>query len=361
MNDIYKQKAEKYKYKYLKLKQELEGGEYHYNHCRITPPINEETLLLNKLIINVDYRDNNINSFNNNDYVGRLIKSKTKGLDEYNIELTNSNKNYQIIKNLNNQKMLEYIPKIVFACTIKNNKSTTYNTLKKIFEFKYCTNSNKSTKYGYIITTNIGESIYDFMSISDLIIFIPHLINAIKDFIIPLNLANFVLNNIKLDNIYWNKQKVFFNISKMKIITKDNNIDIKGLIDSIQQIYVIKKRNLKLESILTANDLINKLEEIKSNLIFEKKSEEEKTYIIDNKNNKLEKLMEKYDIIHNLTGKISQNEADQQIFNLTISNGDSFIPDDYKDKKSNIDKITMSDEQFKARNIYKTNIYKTIQ
>jgi len=26
MNDIYKHKAEKYKYKYLKLKQELEGG-----------------------------------------------------------------------------------------------------------------------------------------------------------------------------------------------------------------------------------------------------------------------------------------------------------------------------------------------
>ena len=372
MSDIYKQKAEKYKYKYLKLKQELYGGEYYYNHCRITPPIDEKTLL-NKLKINVDYRDNSINSFNNNNYVGRLIKSKTKGLDEYKIEYENSNKNYITIENLNLiqnqnqnqiqiQKMLQHIPKIVFACTIKNDKSTTYNTLlNEIFQFKYCTNSNKSSKYGYIITTNIGESISEYMSISDSIIFIPHLIYAINNFIIPLHNAKYVLNNIKLDNIYWNKQKVFFNISKMKIITKDNNIDIKGLIDSIQQIYVIKKiiekRNLKL----TANDLIDKLNEIKSNLIFEEESEKKTTSIIDYKQNKLEELMVEYDKRYGLTGKISIQEAANRKSQLTNSNGDYFITSDYEVKEREIDKITMSEEQFKARNIYKTKIYKTIQ
>ena len=41
MNQIYKQKAEKYKYKYLKLKQDLYlyGGEYLYNECISNPPI----------------------------------------------------------------------------------------------------------------------------------------------------------------------------------------------------------------------------------------------------------------------------------------------------------------------------------
>ena len=258
--------------------------------------------------------------------------------------------------------MLEYIPKIVFACTIKNDKSTIYNTLlNEIFQFKYCTKSNKSTKYGYIITTNIGESIYDFMSISDLIIFIPHLIDAINNFIIPLNNAQNVLNNIKLDNIYWNKQKVFFNISKMTKITKDNNIDIKGLIDSIQKINVIKKINFKLESILTADNLIIKLNEIKSNLISFERSEEIKTSLIDNKQNKLDKIMVDYDQRYGLTGKISIQEAANRKSQLTSSNGDYFITSDYEVKEREIDNITMSKTQFDARNIYKTNISKTIQ
>ena len=242
MNEIYKQKAEKYKNKYLKLKQELYGGdgqyEYEYNNCISNPPIyfdlnkfyilknNEEFDRLNdkksaegKILIKENYscdKTININSFlNNYNYVGRLIKSKTNKFynydDEYEIELTNTNNNYEIIKSLQILGMLQHIPKIVYACRIINDKSTTYNALKGFF--KNCTKSTNSTRYGYIITKNMGKSINIYMKISDLIQFIPNLIDAIRNFIIPLNNASYFLKNIALKNIYWdeNRRKVFFN------------------------------------------------------------------------------------------------------------------------------------------------------
>jgi hypothetical protein len=277
MNDIYiyKEKAEKYKYKYLKLKQELEGGEYLYNECKSNPPKYFDNETLEKLIIEEDYpKDNtiNINSFSNNyDYVGRLIKSKTNRFyDEYNIELTNSNKNYKIIESLQNSKMLEYIPKIVYACTIKNDKSFfsktsfTYDTVDKFFP--HCTKRNKSKKYGYIITTNIGINITYYISTSDLIKFIKHLIVAIENFIIPLHNASYVLNNIDLNNIYWNEQQVFFNISKMKYDT-NMNTDIKNLIKSIKTLLVSHidsySHNNYYENVI--EDITTQIEKLRNN------------------------------------------------------------------------------------------------
>jgi hypothetical protein len=189
--------------------------------------------------------------------------------------------------------MLDHIPEIVYACTIKNNKSyfstsSTYNALKKIYP--YCTEATKSTKYGYIITTNVGESIANYILISDLIEFIEYLIIAINNFIIPLHKGNYVLNNIDLHNIYWNKdkQKVFFNISKM-IYNTDISEDIKSLINSIKKINVIQKIeriNSKLnDSILNADNLIKILRNIKSELILEKKKEEEKEEKTNKKRN----------------------------------------------------------------------------
>jgi hypothetical protein len=300
MNEIYKQKAEKYKNKYLKLKQELYGGyEYEYNNCTSNPPIyfdlknfyilekNEEFDRLNdkisakgKILIKEDYRDNNtinINSYSNDKkYVGRLIKSKTSKFykydDEYEIEYENTNKNYKIINDLqitNKEKMLQYIPKIIYACRIKNDKSTTYAAVTKFFPD--CTKSTNSTRYGYIITTNMGKNINVYMKMSDLIKFIPNLIDAIQNFIIPLNNANYFLNNIDLKNIYWNQntQKVFFNISEMKKMTnKTENTDKEKLINSIRRfidlVYLVYNN-------LNTNDdyysLINALNEIKEKFI----------------------------------------------------------------------------------------------
>lgn len=151
--------------------------------------------------------------------------------------------------------MLEHIPKIIYACTIKNNKLTTYNTLERFFP--NCTKAKKSTKYGYIITKNIGTNINVDMKISDLIIFIPQLIVAIKNFIIPLHNANYVLNNI-----YWNKQKVYFNISNMEKNTNTNE-DIKKLINNIIRFhelgYIYNDLN---DSKLDVNILIKSLENI---------------------------------------------------------------------------------------------------
>jgi len=356
MNDIYiyKHKAEKYKYKYLKLKQELEGGEYLYNSCITSPPINFNDETFKKLTIVEDYPKNNtinINSFNNKDFVGRLIKSKKYG-SEYLLEYTNSNKNYEIIESLQNSKMLDHIPEIVYACTIKNNKSyfstsSTYNALKKIYP--YCTEATKSTKYGYIITTNVGESIANYILISDLIEFIEYLIIAINNFIIPLHKGNYVLNNIDLHNIYWNKdkQKVFFNISKM-IYNTDISEDIKSLINSIKKINVIQKIeriNSKLnDSILNADNLIKILRNIKSELILEKKEEEEKEEKNKQKKEIVKTLMEQYDRNNGLTGMITIQAAKDAISNLRGNPG-YISEEEYNTKIQNIVNKTMEQKK----------------
>ena len=67
MNDIYAQKAKKYKYKYLKLKKELEGGDdfkfigYGGFGCIISPPIK----------FNITTIDEKI--FTSKDYVAKLL------------------------------------------------------------------------------------------------------------------------------------------------------------------------------------------------------------------------------------------------------------------------------------------------
>jgi hypothetical protein len=159
--------------------------------------------------------------------------------------------------------MLQYIPEIIYACRIKNDKSTTYNALKKIFP--NCTKSTNSTRYGYIITKNMGKNINVHMKISDLIIFIPNLIDAIRNFIIPLNNANYFLNNIDLKNIYWdkNRRKVFFNISKM---TKDTNSnkdeDKENLIKNIRDFHELRYLYLNFNTNDDYNSLINGLNQI---------------------------------------------------------------------------------------------------
>jgi hypothetical protein len=313
MSDIYKQKAEKYKYKYLKLKQELEGGDEEYNDCMISPSI----LFNDELLKNIEQKYNlhnyHINYFNNDiNYVGRLIKFKKikKFTNNLQIELNN----FTIIKE-NNKIDETYTPEIVYACIINNNKSffslsstsSIYETLDKIF--LNSTKSDINTKYGLIISTNPGKKLKNlYYDINNYLPFINYLKIAIQQFIIPLHKAGYVLNNIDLNNIYWDEKKVFFNISEMTE-NINNNIDIQGLTNSIYKLFnkfskeynynnhkylIIKEYNctdqlLKAfcnDKSININDLVTKLDYI-SESIEKYKDYLEKTKLLDINTKKL--------------------------------------------------------------------------
>jgi hypothetical protein len=233
MSDIYKQKAEKYKYKYLKLKQELYGGIYEANLYYL--PINSisEINNKNKLVFNnsnkinefnikIDYPphlDNtfeNFNRFNIEGYNGRIFQ-----YDVYKSVLSN----LQIIEKLDIDKT--YVQNIELACTIYYKyeiKSFRRNTNTNYFDVIFKNNNiyiQKITDYGYIIRKNKKE----INTLKIYLEFINNLKDAIENFIIPLHNAGYVLN---IYNVNWDGKKVYFDIEKMTQ-NNDKNIDINGL------------------------------------------------------------------------------------------------------------------------------------
>ena len=337
MDDIYKHKAEKYKYKYLKLKQELEGGDNQYNDCMVCPPI----LFDNEILNNIEYEyfpdptntNININSFNNNNHIGRLLKSKTKkstiSKDIFQTEL----ENFDIIKN--NKYIDEtHIPQIKYACKIINikkslfNYSNAYNILHKFFP--NCNKSKISSKYGYIISTNPGESIKKDMKISDLIIFINNLKNAITNFIKPLHNIKYVLNNIDFYNIKYDGKKVYFNISEMTVMTDDNkNNDIINLINCIKKFnqilykdYIYQKLDIK---ILDADNLISILPQI----VVDLKKIESINQTYSNNKKLIEDLIKAYDITNGLSNKITNEQFDKEVDEEgLVKDGQNFYHED---------------------------------
>jgi hypothetical protein len=278
MNDIYiyKQKAEKYKYKYLKLKQELYGSG---NHCTYNLPIKFENDSFNfelddsgKLKIVTDYPINTPNSdfkkFNIQGNNGRILNYE----------------DYEVILKLLKNSELKYT-NIVYTCTIYKEKRIGYfkrfgkkNYIKD--KFTNCPIFNKSDKYGFIITENIkGLDMENLINnnIELFIQFINHLILTLKNFIIPLHNAGYILNNINFNNIIWNKdeKKVYFNILN---ITKDTNKykDIKDLISSITKLepfvdyHNTKKLLFNNDKIMSIEKLIDNLPNINKYIEYEK-------------------------------------------------------------------------------------------
>ena len=250
MNDIYiyKQKAEKYKYKYLKLKQELEGGG---DPCSYILPITFDndsldfgTNISGKLKILTNYPpgapNDDFNTYNKEGYTGIILKH-----EDYLI----------LLPILTHQNAVEYT-KVKYACTINKEKRE-----RKFGLFKSGTNyirtkfpncdhilkmsaTKNEGKFGYIITENI-ERIYTEYLISDIdlfIQFINDLINTLNVLIEPLHKAGYILNNIDISTIRWDKTKkqVHFNITK---ITKDTNKykDINYLIYFITELSFLQK------------------------------------------------------------------------------------------------------------------------
>ena len=123
MNDIYEHKAKKYKYKYLKLKNELEGGNMTYGLYGLNSYYEN----------NLNLRTNN-KRFNEINYVHDLPLGKDKYTKDDNI----------IIQHLRDN------------CTIDDTNNNITEYYPNIKSFKFVPYGNIGQKYG-----NIGQDDYD--------------------------------------------------------------------------------------------------------------------------------------------------------------------------------------------------------
>jgi hypothetical protein len=307
MNDIYKHKAEKYKYKYLKLKQELEGGFIYDGNksCMYDLPIqkfdknteinNDEQLgqIEKKLNIIIDYKMPGMSGItsdelNKEGYIGQIFKYET-----YSQIL----QNLKILQNLNID--LNYI-NIVFACTIfkekktgksgnnlirtiftdcdhilkKSSKEIILKTVKNKFGYIIYKNSdNECNKYNDKIQLNECNNYNDKLPIiatqkkKTIMISLKKIRNAIDKFIKPLHEASYVLNNIpKVTPDYdrfilpYNLDLLYVDIFKMTVMAVDKkNNDIKHLINLISHLlyrYFENDGDLAYESIQRNKDKI---------------------------------------------------------------------------------------------------------
>lgn len=149
-------------------------------------------------------------------------------------------------------------------------------------------------KFGYIITENI-ERIYTEYLISDIdlfIQFINDLINTLNVLIEPLHKAGYILNNIDISTIRWDKTKkqVHFNITK---ITKDTNKykDINYLIYFITELSFLQKYRYTRELLkkfddknISINNLKDNLPKINKCIEYEKQLFEYKDKILEYEN-----------------------------------------------------------------------------
>ena len=339
MDNIFKHKAEKYKYKYLKLKQELEGGSIDNkasffdddgnNICLYNLPITTFHHYKDRIMINDTISDSIIIEDSNlpgqikqklNIKIDRYIhnspdpnvqSSQFDDFCKYNKEgyigkILNYNHYNKIFQTLNelreNNINLIYI-NILLACRIYKekrnilNKLSSKNLILTIFpncEKMFKTSANDSPYFGYIISSN--KSIDG--NISE--IFIINLIDAIKNFIVPLHEAGYVLNNIDVNNILWDENKVYFNIEKMTKNT-DNNIDFISLKYYIINLFnsfnlSIKYRFMHRIYNLTYNNFMSELNNIhKIYNIYKYYNDELRNRIIfyNNTKNKIIKLYKK--------------------------------------------------------------------
>jgi len=208
MNDFYEQKANKYKYKYLKLKNELKGGMFRgllkyigidHTNCEqkiytFSPPI-QILSVPNKLLTN--------------EYIGQIMT-----YDEYD--------NYMKIKNLDKDDKCTF--KVVYE-----NKSINQSDIK-ISEYKNCLDAKIT--YNYIISKKSGKLFSQLEkkedinkdNIKDIL---KSLKEGIEKIIKPLYEKGIILGNIKMENMYLDTSKVYFSdYSKMHTYTDNNKVAV---------------------------------------------------------------------------------------------------------------------------------------
>jgi len=300
MNNIYAQKAKKYKYKYLQLKNEYNavGGNYlgegAYG-CIISPPYNFD-FKDNTQIIYQSPIDNIDNNIYNEKYVGKLLNCNA--ISMFGNEYINSF--YDEYKELNDLNTIDpnanYRSKLVFAAYINDEQykkiDTEYTNNRLIFNnhlliFNKCLNNKinkkqtklndaneikekgKSYNLGYIISTKVGTS-FDKIQLNkfnkkQIIQILTNLKESIQDLITTLYKQNLIHADIKFPNMTLDEKndfKVCFidfglmrNITVKTDIEKLNNIYEYYLYPDILYIYfhIIK---IKQNTRITKSELI---------------------------------------------------------------------------------------------------------
>jgi hypothetical protein len=253
MSNIYKQKAEKYKYKYLKLKQAYisEGGSFknffkklfnlitYAPNCTTTPPIS-----LDGLNITQEYIEHgtNIKDIINDNHVGSLLSYND---DIYNkifekfIILKKHDPNHKYTSEL---KYAGNMSKNDFIKFINNKNKKDGNEIYKFID--ECHENLKSSKYGYIISTNVGISFdrlgYDDINDNNIKDILISLREGIINFITNIFEEEYILGDINFENMTLKDNKVYFiNYGKMhKYTDKDQ---IKKFADGDNYPYILKR------------------------------------------------------------------------------------------------------------------------
>jgi hypothetical protein len=233
MSDIYKLKAEKYKYKYYKLKKQLKGGGGS-NDCVSIPPKLLEGLNITQSyplssVDEFDFEDqedfymkspgmgmnmgmdkviNDLKQFNTNDYVGKLMSK-----DDYDKEINN----FSFLEDIKwGWNRYEYIKKIYYAGYINYNDFIIHLKTNNLLKLKDCVQlkDNQKDKIYYLISNNVGQSFNNLSSeiIQNNIIDILKSIKKGTSYIQNLMQYEYVLGNIKKENMTYNvdKKQVYF-------------------------------------------------------------------------------------------------------------------------------------------------------
>jgi hypothetical protein len=160
MNDIYEHKAKKYKYKYLKLKNELEGGGVRYlDYFKKKDKIKEKTVEILKKTIK-DVINEITPKFNNSQILGLTYSENGYTIKTYTKFYTYNNiTDIKKMMNKYDRGVYEFYPPIIkyFDCYVK----------KKYDEYKIQDKINKHTYYNNltkIVHTDNETSIFDIIA-----------------------------------------------------------------------------------------------------------------------------------------------------------------------------------------------------
>jgi hypothetical protein len=330
MSDIFEHKANKYKYKYLKLKKEYigEGGVYNLAHPQFAQPQFTQPQFAHPQFAQPQFAQPQFAQpqfaqpqfaqpyglFSNNQgqpyintyreggfgcvYYPLIIDFKmTQQYPQYSINLHELDKKdyvgklmvyHEYLKELynligvTNLTKSTHIPELKFAGTI--NDMNINSNCSKLTQFP-------NQKWGYIITSYVGTRIEDYpFDDKNIIIILKSLIDGINNFIKPLDKANFVHNDINTRNITVKKDKVYFIDFGLVIYNKyvPPYTDIKSLCNVLYELFFPSNfskynylHNLKtpahtlvqtlyyqsqMNNIRTPDDLIYYLEQIISSL-----------------------------------------------------------------------------------------------
>jgi hypothetical protein len=218
MSNIYEQKARKYKYKYLKLKQQYIGGGGEDEQCK--------SIILTDELKKLNVTKSGFKNYCNDKYIGELVNK---------YDLFSMKKQFKIVKKYDLN--LNYIPELVFSSKIKNSWLFLPNYYKEDNKTIINTHFGEKCLQKYIaISKNVGKTFEEHFKLgtkdSNIVLILKSLKESIKNFIIPLYTDGYVLRSCDENHMLINNNKVYFyylliekNDHEGKIIVDNPNVD----------------------------------------------------------------------------------------------------------------------------------------